>query len=933
MRLVTAGALLWAALASSAWAASDSSAARAYEDALTRYEKRDLSGAIVQLKTALQADSKLLAAHVLLGKALLSTGDVGAAEVAFAEALRLGVNRAEVVVWLARTAEAQGKQRELIDSPRYQLAGLPASTQAQLLLIKAGAHSDLGDPRSALKAIEDARAIDPGSADGWLAEVPVRIRARQFTEALVAVEKARAIDANSAEMHYQHGAVLHVQGNLPGALAAYDKALLANPDHVDARVARAGIALDLKRHADAAADIGYLTSKRPNEPRGWYLGAVLAEREGKAQAVKAALLRITALMDPVPIDYIRYRPQLLLLNGQAHYGLGQNEKAKPLFELFQRAQPGSPVSKLLANIYILEGNHDRAVDALEQYLRAFPNDSQAMALLAGAHMARGRHTRAAALMQQALQTKDAPELYAAYGLSLLGAGRGGDALSQLETAYKKDPGQTQAAVALVGLYLRSNQLPKALTVAQALVSRQPSNASYHNLLGIVRAQAGDAAGTRKAFEQALLLDPGFVQATVNLARLEGAANKLARAQELLDAAAKADERNTEVMYEQATLAERRGDGAAALRWLQKAFDVAGVKDMRASLGLVDLHMRQGRREEALKLAQLVASNLPDDLRVLVALARVQLANGDATSARTTLTNATRVAAFDAPVQTEIALLQMAARNLPGAAYSLEKALQADADHMPALVLLAEVDTRQGEFSKAEARVQQIIKKQPKQAIGQSLLGDLATARKQPAAALEAYGRAHQLQPSPDTFSRLFRTLANQDSKAALALAEPWLKAHPNDATSQRLLAETQVRSGNLPAARLAFERLRQMQPNNALVINDLAVVLLQLNDPQALTVAEQALQLQPSSPVLLDTVGWVAFKSGKLDRAVQVLRDARLRQPDSAELRYHLGAALASSGRKTEARDELEAALRDKTPFDGRSDADALLRSLKQGGN
>jgi putative PEP-CTERM system TPR-repeat lipoprotein len=325
----------------------------------------------------------------------------------------------------------------------------------------------------------------------------------------------------------------------------------------------------------------------------------------------------------------------------------------------------------------------------------------------------------------------------------------------------------------------------------------------------------------------------------------------------------------------------------------------------------------------------VASNAPDDMRTLVALARVQLANNDAPGARTTLTNATRLAAFDAPVQTEIALLQMAARNLPGAAYSLEKALQADPEHLPAQVLLTEVDTRQGEFAKAEALAQQIIKKQPKQAIGHSLLGDLAMARRQPAAAIDAYRKAFQVQPSTETLLRLFGVLAGQDAKAAIALAEQWLKSHPNDAPARRMLAEAHVRSGNMAGARQELERLRQQAPKDAGVLNDLANVLLRLNDPQAQAVAEQALAAEPGNAAVIDTAGWIALNAGNLDRALQLLRDARLRNPDSAEVRYHLAAALLKAGRRSEAREELQAALAGNRGFDGRAAAEQLLQTLK----
>jgi putative PEP-CTERM system TPR-repeat lipoprotein len=631
----------------------------------------------------------------------------------------------------------------------------------------------------------------------------------------------------------------------------------------------------------------------------------------------------------VPIEYIRYRPQLLLLNGQAHFGLGEREKAKPLFEAFNRAQPGSPVSKLLANLYLAEGNQDRAVDMLDQYLRAFPNDSQAMALLASAHMAKGRNARAAALMQEALRNRDAPELEAAYGLSLLGSGQAANALPQLESAYKKDPRQTQAAVALVGLYLRSNQRAKALTIAEGLVARQPDHPGLLDLLGQAKAMNNDAAGARAAFQKAIKLDPTLEPASLDLARLEMGTKNYDRAAALLDDLLKSNARNAEAMFEYANLAEHRGQSADALRWLQKAYDVVGAKDLHISLALVDRHMRQGRPQDALKVMQQVAANAPDDLKVLLALARVQLANLDMLGARATLTTATRTAGYDAVVQVEIALLQMLARDLPGAAYSVEKALAAKPDHLPAMTLMADIATRQGDFAKAEQLAQSVLKAVPKQAIGYSLLGDLAMARKQPGPAIEAYRKAHQAQPSSETLLRLFNATALQDPKAAIALAEQWLKSHPNDLASRRMLAAAHTRSNNMPAARREYERLRQLAPKDVGVLNNLANVLLRLNDPQALAVAEEALAADPNNAATIDTAGWIAFNAGKLDRAVQLLRDARLRNPESSETRYHLAAALVKTGRTTEARDELEAALRGNASFDGRPAAEALLRTLK----
>ena len=192
--------------------AADSKASQYYEDALIRYEKKDLPGAIIQLKNALKQDRKMLPVHVLLGKVLLANSQAAAAEAAFEEALQLGVNRGELIVPLARTLVIQGKLQQAVDPQRFTLAGLSPAVQSQLLLVKAGAYGDLGDLKSALKAAEDARALDPTAADSWLAEVPLRIRARQFKEALAAVDKARAIEPKAAGVHHQYASILHNTG-------------------------------------------------------------------------------------------------------------------------------------------------------------------------------------------------------------------------------------------------------------------------------------------------------------------------------------------------------------------------------------------------------------------------------------------------------------------------------------------------------------------------------------------------------------------------------------------------------------------------------------------------------------------------------------------------------------------------------------------------
>lgn len=914
-------------------AATNAKASRYYEDALQRYERKDIPGTIIQLKNALQIDATMLPVQVLLGKALLANGEAANAEVAFTEALRLGVNRTEVVIPLAKAVANQGKQKMLLEQPRFALSGLPPFVQLQLLLLRSSAASDLGDVATAMKNIEDARALDPRSADVWLAEVPIRIRARQFREANAAVDKALTLAPDSAEAWYQKGSIAHVQNDLAAALSSYDKALRSDVEHVEARLARAGIYIDQGRNAEAKADIAEIRRVAPLEPRGAYLQALMAERAGDGAGSRAALREVTELIDPIQVDFIRFRPQLLMLNGLAHFGLDEREKAKPYLELFQKAQNNSPVSKLLAQIYLGEKNVDRAIEVLEIYVKNHAGDAHGASLLAGAYMAKGRHAKATALMQDVLRGSDVPEFRTALGLSLIGSGQLGNAVTELENAFKRDPKQIQAGAALVSLYLRDRQATKAVAVAQTLVKQQPSNAGFHNLLGITRVQAGDTGGAKAAFEQAVKLDDAFVQPKLGLARLEIVGKSYDAAAKRLGEILKADERNIDAMYDMAVLAERRGQLVDAQRWLEKAVDYSGPRETRPSFALMELHLRSGRPEPAMEAAKRLLSKAPDDVAVLIAYARAQLANSDAAGARTTLTNASRRADYDAAAQFTIAGLQLANNDVGGAAYSLEKALTGNPDFLPAQAMMSTVELRQGDPAKAEKRARLILQAQPKSAIGHNLLGDVALARNQVPAALDSFRRAHELEPSSSSLLRLFGLLSFQDagraSQPALQLADQWLKANPRDIPVLRAVAATHARNGNFAAARTAYEHVLKLAPADVESLNNLANVLIKVKDPGALKMAEQALAKAPNNANVIDTAGWAAHLAGQSDRALQLLRDARLRDPASAEIRYHLAVVLAKAGRKGEAREELDTLLKMNPAAESALEANRLLQTLK----
>ena len=94
-----------------------------YEDALVRMERKDPQGAIVQLKNALQQDSKMLPALVLLGRAYLDSGAPLGAERVLADAERLGADRSQIIAMQVEVYNLLGRNQALLE--RFSPDGLP----------------------------------------------------------------------------------------------------------------------------------------------------------------------------------------------------------------------------------------------------------------------------------------------------------------------------------------------------------------------------------------------------------------------------------------------------------------------------------------------------------------------------------------------------------------------------------------------------------------------------------------------------------------------------------------------------------------------------------------------------------------------------------------------------------------------------------------
>lgn len=151
---------------------------------------------------------------------------------------------------------------------------------------------------------------------------------------------------------------------------------------------------------------------------------------------------------------------------------------------------------------------------------------------------------------------------------------------------------------------------------------------------------------------------------------------------------------------------------------------------------------------------------------------------------------------------------------------------------------------------------------------------------------------------------------NNQSSEADKLLDHELNRTPDDSTLLYQRAMRAWEAGSLKQLEADLKRLLANDPDNATALNALGYTLAdesvagRLDEAQRLI--ERAYELDGNNPAVLDSLGWVYYRQGKPERAVQWLQRAFNIMPDQ-EIAAHLAQVLHALGRSREARELLDA--------------------------
>ena len=120
------------------------------------------------------------------------------------------------------------------------------------------------------------------------------------------------------------------------------------------------------------------------------------------------------------------------------------------------------------------------------------------------------------------------------------------------------------------------------------------------------------------------------------------------------------------------------------------------------------------------------------------------------------------------------------------------------------------------------------------------------------------------------------------------------------------------RSGRFDRAEQDLRRAIGLNPQHANLLNYLGYSLLDRGKDlkEAEDLIRKAVDLTPDDGYIIDSLGWVYYRTNQMDKAVETLEKAITLKPEDPTINDHLGDAYWRVGRKLEARYQWEAALR-----------------------
>jgi Tfp pilus assembly protein PilF len=677
------------------------------------------------------------------------------------------------------------------------------------------------------------------------------------------------------------------QGKYREAAIQFENSLKADKNFPDAHYALAKAYVHLGEFGPAYAELNRTVDLQPTNYKARVdLGSLslAAGKTDEAQAQANAVLKV----QPNNPDVHALLSAIALRRGQMDQALTEMRRALELAP--NRAAFHEDLATLQANdptqVSSVEDNLKKAV-VLD------PKDVNARLALASFYMKNNRWPEAEQVSQDAI-IANPKSVAAREGLAQVYLKQGNQAKAEdvLRKASQDLADDPQGVTLLANYYAASGQMSNAKAEFASLAAKYPKNVALQEEYTRVLLQVKDYA-TAKTTVAALMKtnssNPGVTALNGIVLLNDGDANDAVNA--LLDGA-KNFPQDAFIQYWLGKAALATGDTALAEKSFRQVVTLR-PNSLDALGNLAQIAIQHGDTNLLADVAAKAIAAAPRFPGGYIWRAMTEISQHSPEKAEADLKTAINVAPQNPSAYIQLAKLQFSQKRFSEGLGSLDKALQYDPNSVEAMRLEMGYYLYNKQPEKALARLNAQIEKSPSNNGFYDLMAQLQMGMKQFDEAASSAQKAMQLNPEDREATMLFAQADVQRGQAANAVAtwKKWSDAHPKDAGAIAFLGMLEESNGNPQMAEAYYQKSLQIQPQQPLVANNLAYLMLKNggNVDVALTLAQTARAGMPNSPVSADTLAWAYYYKGTYEFARDLLEDAIKKDPNDAAMQYHLG--------------------------------------------
>lgn len=511
------------------------------------------------------------------------------------------------------------------------------------------------------------------------------------------------------------------------------------------------------------------------------------------------------------------------------------------------------------------------------------------------------------------------------------------ALGQLESLIEQSPDQHELKIKRADLLLRSGKEEEALSAYTELseVEDHPQTVltAFQQKAKIFVSKRNYEAAD-EMLEQALALDPRDAEALFLRAAIAAEAAEYDSAIADLRTLLRDAPDNAQAWQLLAEVYDKQGSNDLAVEAYSNVLDLDPT-DIAVRLSLVRQLALRGHLDEVLRHTQALLTADPKNQE---ALTYQMKAHGQKKLWAEVVKDSTDIIeltddkslGYFARAQANLALgeYQMAIEDYDAAA-----GVGGDADR--ALVGKTRSYLASNRIDEAISLIRAEVKKNPDDAKWPNMLGEIYLASGSVDRAITEFESSAKIDPNYTTAFLNWGTLLIKADNVDEA-AEVFSTGHTNNPDSveiQMALANIFILQERFDDAIDLYEGLIGGGNSSAIAANNLAALIAdyQYDDSGRLQVAMDAVApyKNSSNPLLLDTIGWVQFRLGDVEQALDYLTRASAQDPSNAQIQYHLGMAYHAANDLEKAKAALEIATRDvREKYPGLQQAQTVLESL-----